>query len=144
MPVVPNREPGAGREVGTLRVLERLGVADLRTGAVRAGVLRVVVGTLLRVVEERLELAGKGPTMGLLEERFVEGRGAEERVTGWRAGAVDLRTGAVRAGVLRVVVGTLLRVVVEAALRLGCTGVARTGTREGGVLTVVGAGRVTV
>ena len=116
----------------------------MRTGAVRAGVLRVVVGTLLRVVEERLELAGKGPTMGLLEERFVEGRGAEERVTGWRAGAVDLRTGAVRAGVLRVVVGTLLRVVVEAALRLGCTGVARTGTREGGVLTVVGAGRVTV
>ena len=82
VPVVPRREPAAGREVGTLRVLERLGVVGLRTGAVRAGVLRVVVGTLLRVVEERLERAGKGPTMGLLEERFVEGRGAEERVIG--------------------------------------------------------------
>ncbi|MCP3692108.1 MAG: hypothetical protein GY917_07930 [Planctomycetaceae bacterium] len=46
----------------------------MRTGAVRAGVLRVV--------EERLELAGKGPTMGLLEERPGEGRGVEERVTG--------------------------------------------------------------
>ena len=87
VPVVPKREPGAGREIGTLRVLERLGVVDLRTG--------------------------------------------------------DVRTGAVRAGVLRVVVGTLLRVVVEVALRLGCAGVARTGTREGGVLTMVGAGRVT-
>ncbi|MCP3692109.1 MAG: hypothetical protein GY917_07935 [Planctomycetaceae bacterium] len=49
-----------------------------------------------------------------------------------------------RAGAVRVVVGTLLRVVVEGALRLGCAGVARTGMREGGVLTVVGAGRVTV
>ena len=78
----PAREPVAGREGAAWRVLERLGVADLRAGAVRAGVLRVVVGTLLRVVEERLELAGKGPTMGLLEERFVEGRGAEERVIG--------------------------------------------------------------
>jgi hypothetical protein len=57
---------------------------------------------------------------------------------------VDLRTGAVWTGAVRVVVGTLLRVVVEGALRLGCAGVARTGMREGGVLTVVGAGRVTL
>ena len=83
----PAREPVAGREGAAWRVLERLGVADLRAGAVRAGVPRVVVGTLLRVVEER--------------------------VTGRRAGVVDLRTGAVRAGALRVVVGTLLRVVEE-------------------------------
>ncbi len=54
----PAREPVAGREGAAWRVLERLGVADLRAGAVRAGVLRVV------------------------EERFVEGRAPEERVIG--------------------------------------------------------------
>ncbi len=50
-------------------MLERLGAAVLRTGAERAGALRVE--------EDRLELEGKGPTIGLLEERVPE-----ERVTG--------------------------------------------------------------
>ena len=58
-------------------MLERLGAAVLRTGAERAGALRVVDGTLLRVEEDRLELEGKGPTIGLLGERVPE-----ERVTG--------------------------------------------------------------